>query len=473
MAKHYRPELKAHLSGGVPPTPPTSPPPPRPPTFPPPQCPPQDTTGTALSASSTKNRKADYHVQPQKTSQGLRPVRPPPPPPTKARHLTRQKTIDEYQSTVEPMYVEPDELHIRAKTEPAEEPLYITVLPDPPFNTQPQRLHHSVSESPDGPWSNSISPSPPVPAERQKFQHQLSLPARLPQGLETSRHISKEELEILLEWWNTAKETERIYHQFDENNLTMISNEAHRVRLALHLFEGLLFFRGQIFNDHITQLYCMADKLDKLHKKTRIAGIAGGTSGAVGGGGSGRRFGPGTFYLWGVFSGDRRWHRSSCSGGRDRGIDGHQEQNVQHQGEEESRGDHAELQDSDGGCGGLSELRQHGDGVLDEVQSWHPTGHRQGRHESAEVGTGGRQPIDFCESERMVLRRSGRIRNEHGHLLLQGGQGAAQEGLGDQVCQKDPGAVQAAEEWPGPADTSQGHSSLCCPAGGDVVDWTS
>ncbi|KAG5278811.1 hypothetical protein AALO_G00103010 [Alosa alosa] len=284
MAKqHYRPELKAHLSGGVPPTPPTSPPPPRPPTFPPPQCPPQDTTGTALSASSTKNRKADYHVQPQKTSQGLRPVRPPPPPPTKARHLTRQKTIDEYQSTVEPMYVEPDELHIRAKTEPAEEPLYITVLPDPPFNTQPQRLHHSVSESPDGPWSNSISPSPPVPAERQKFQHQLSLPARLPQGLETSRHISKEELEILLEWWNTAKETERIYHQFDENNLTMISNEAHRVRLALHLFEGLLFFRGQIFNDHITQLYCMADKLDELHKKTRIAGIAGGTSGAVGG----------------------------------------------------------------------------------------------------------------------------------------------------------------------------------------------
>ncbi|XP_048105333.1 uncharacterized protein LOC125298593 isoform X2 [Alosa alosa] len=50
--------------------------------------------------------------------------------------------------------------------------------------------------------------------------------------------------------------------------------------------------------------------------------------------------------------------------------------------------------------------------------------------------------------------------NVHGHLLLQGGPGAAQEGLGDQVCQKDPGAGQAAEEWPGPADTSQGHSSL-------------
>lgn len=55
------------------------------------------------------------------------------------------------------------------------------------------------------------------------------------------------------------------------------------MRLALHLFEGLVFYRGQIFNDHITQLYCMADKLDSLHKKTRIAGIAGGTTGALGG----------------------------------------------------------------------------------------------------------------------------------------------------------------------------------------------
>lgn len=62
-----------------------------------------------------------------------------------------------------------------------------------------------------------------------------------------------------------------------------ITHEAHRVRLALHLYEGLLFCRGQSFNDYITQLYCMADKLDSLHKKTRIAGIAGGTTGAVGG----------------------------------------------------------------------------------------------------------------------------------------------------------------------------------------------
>lgn len=63
----------------------------------------------------------------------------------------------------------------------------------------------------------------------------------------------------------------------------VITNEAHRVRLALHLYEGLLFHRGQIFNDYITQLYCLADRLDNLHRKTRIAGIAGGTSGAVGG----------------------------------------------------------------------------------------------------------------------------------------------------------------------------------------------
>ena len=54
------------------------------------------------------------------------------------------------------------------------------------------------------------------------------------------------------------------------------------MRLALHLFEGLLFYRGRVFNDHITQLYHMADKLDALQKKTRIAGIVGGTT-AVGG----------------------------------------------------------------------------------------------------------------------------------------------------------------------------------------------
>ncbi|XP_062403060.1 uncharacterized protein LOC134093804 isoform X2 [Sardina pilchardus] len=357
MAKEYRRELKIHLSGGVPPTPPTSPPPPQPPVLPPPQRPQQDTRGTAPSALATNNRTADYQVQPGKTTQGLRPVRPPPPPPSKAGSLTRQQsideckptveplyiepdelhnrekgfspgrpppptpsevgsltrqeTIDDYKPTVEPLYIEPDELHIREKglnpgrpprppplkagsltrqesideykTEPAKEPLYMDVLPDP-FNTQPNRLHHSVSENPGGSWSDSVSPrsSKQRAAERQMIQYQLSLPARLPQGLDTTQKMSKEELEILLEWWNTTKGTESIYHQFDENNLTMISNEAHRVRLALHLFEGLMFFRCQIFNDHITQLYCLADKLDKLHKKTKIAGIAGGTSAAGG-----------------------------------------------------------------------------------------------------------------------------------------------------------------------------------------------
>ncbi|KAL2086976.1 hypothetical protein ACEWY4_018035 [Coilia grayii] len=50
----------------------------------------------------------------------------------------------------------------------------------------------------------------------------------------------------------------------------------------MSLFEGLLFHRGRIFNDCITQLHCVADRLDDTQKKTKRAGIAGGAAGAVG-----------------------------------------------------------------------------------------------------------------------------------------------------------------------------------------------
>lgn len=49
----------------------------------------------------------------------------------------------------------------------------------------------------------------------------------------------------------------------------------------MRLFESLLFYRGKIFNSHITQLYGLADKLDETNKKAKVVGITGGSVAAA------------------------------------------------------------------------------------------------------------------------------------------------------------------------------------------------
>ncbi|ROL41831.1 Apolipoprotein L domain-containing protein 1 [Anabarilius grahami] len=62
----------------------------------------------------------------------------------------------------------------------------------------------------------------------------------------------------------------------------LFAQTVHRIRSGIQLYQHVLFQRGTSMMNYITQLNCIADKLDKTVKNTRIAGITGGTTGAIG-----------------------------------------------------------------------------------------------------------------------------------------------------------------------------------------------
>ncbi|XP_015456236.3 uncharacterized protein LOC103032771 isoform X1 [Astyanax mexicanus] len=95
---------------------------------------------------------------------------------------------------------------------------------------------------------------------------------------------SAKELDILLEWWRSVEgwETLTVGHHGQESESKMLMLVVHRVKMAMRLFQLLVFQRGRILLNHITELHCTADSVSRVGKNTRIAGITGGTTGAVG-----------------------------------------------------------------------------------------------------------------------------------------------------------------------------------------------
>ncbi|XP_041959022.1 lysine-specific demethylase 6B-like [Alosa sapidissima] len=251
--------------------------------------------------------------------------------PPEERHsskvLTRQGSMEDLKEEAqvdplyidvmeEPLYIDPDELNlpIKGKPKPFRPPppssASVRYSPSPghsPSNGSSPSHGPSSSRGSSSPLGSSPAPdwykarvlqrgqsgpgdrhTPKVPSPKLSLYPQLSLPSQLPtaRSPQQSLHNSKKELDMLMEWWCTAKCWENMYrsdidHQVQEQNKQTLFSEAQRVRLALNLFECLLFHRGQIFNSHITQLYGLADKLDETKKKAKVAGIAGGSVAAA------------------------------------------------------------------------------------------------------------------------------------------------------------------------------------------------
>ncbi|XP_063065396.1 uncharacterized protein LOC134457349 [Engraulis encrasicolus] len=141
-------------------------------------------------------------------------------------------------------------------------------------------LYHSLSvDDAYEAWRSNNTYRNAPDLSRPRLQRQYSLPFAA-QDLPTNRRMSEGELKRLLVWWSSVKGSAHIPCQ--EMDVIEISIEAQRVRLAILLFNALLVSRETIFNDSISELNNMVDKLGGGGKKMKAAGIAGGTVGGVG-----------------------------------------------------------------------------------------------------------------------------------------------------------------------------------------------
>ncbi|XP_031419743.1 uncharacterized protein LOC116219857 isoform X2 [Clupea harengus] len=183
----------------------------------------------------------------------------------------------------EPLYIDPDELNLPVrKLKP--------FRPPPPSSAS---IRHAASERSHTEHYKRGDPGDSHADTSQKsgLRPQLSLPSHLPmasRGPQRTVSSSKNDLDMLMEWWGTTKCWENLYesdinHQVQEQNQQTLVSVAQRVRLALQLFECLHFHRGQLFNSHITQLHGLADQLDQTSKKAKVAGITGGSMAAAAG----------------------------------------------------------------------------------------------------------------------------------------------------------------------------------------------
>lgn len=101
-----------------------------------------------------------------------------------------------------------------------------------------------------------------------------------------NKAMYKEDPAFLLQWWTTViswKDLERKQLQMDAGEAKLYSVKAERVYYALQLYVQLLNAFEENLANSITELFSIADHLNKVSKGTKIAGITGGATSAVGG----------------------------------------------------------------------------------------------------------------------------------------------------------------------------------------------
>ncbi|XP_030638682.1 apolipoprotein L6-like [Chanos chanos] len=131
---------------------------------------------------------------------------------------------------------------------------------------------------------------PPVSPRKNKLIHSVSehteSQTELYEDLDTLlKEMEIQELDILMTWWAKVDKWEELsmYYQSEEEETKVFTTKVHRVNMGMRLYEVLLVHHGKILMNHITELRCIADNLDKMGKKTKIASITGGATGAAGG----------------------------------------------------------------------------------------------------------------------------------------------------------------------------------------------
>ncbi|XP_029491352.2 uncharacterized protein LOC115110116 isoform X2 [Oncorhynchus nerka] len=235
-----------------------SPHPSRPP--PRPGGPPSHTLSRSPSGIETTTTQLQPLLQPTKAKGGSPPPRPqlppppsftPPPPPVNKPPLSYRPTTIFHSESV---YSEVSEVQDQLS--------YLEVLPDEnPFQFNP---------------SGSVDKTQAAP----EFQ-----PGQRYQNYQFNKEA--EEFENLMRWMKTVGCWENMPPSFHglslEDETREFSQRCLYVKNGLRLFNCLLMKRSDTLRGHITELNDLAEKLDKVQKKTKTMSIAGGTTGVMGG----------------------------------------------------------------------------------------------------------------------------------------------------------------------------------------------
>ncbi|XP_031683037.1 uncharacterized protein LOC109892210 isoform X2 [Oncorhynchus kisutch] len=235
-----------------------SPHPSRPP--PRPGGPPSHTLSRSPSGIETTTTQLQPLLQPTNAKGGSPPARPqlppppsftPPPPPVNKPPLSYGPTTIFYSESV---YSEVSEVQDQLS--------YLEVLPD----------ENTFQFNP----SSSVDKTHAAP----QFQ-----PGQRYQNYQFNKEA--EEFENLMRWMKTVGCWENMPPSFHglslEDETREFSQRCLYVKNSLRLFNCLLMKRSDTLRGHITELNDLAEKLDKVQKKTKTMSIAGGTTGVMGG----------------------------------------------------------------------------------------------------------------------------------------------------------------------------------------------
>nr|XP_046163089.1 uncharacterized protein LOC124000618 isoform X2 [Oncorhynchus gorbuscha] len=235
-----------------------SPHPSRPP--PRPGGPPSHTLSRSPSGIETTTTQLQPLLQPTNAKGGYPPARPqlppppsftPPPPPVNKPPLSYRPTTKFHSESV---YSEVSEVQDQLS--------YLEVLPD----------ENTFQFNP----SSSVDKTQAAP----QFQ-----PGQRYQNYQFNKEA--EEFENLMRWMKRVGCWENMPPSFHglslEDETREFSQRCLYVKNGLRLFNCLLMKRSDTLRGHITELNDLAEKLDKVQKKTKTMSIAGGTTGVIGG----------------------------------------------------------------------------------------------------------------------------------------------------------------------------------------------
>ncbi|CAK6974805.1 nucleolar protein dao-5-like isoform X3 [Scomber scombrus] len=101
-----------------------------------------------------------------------------------------------------------------------------------------------------------------------------------------SKSEGSQEVEDLMDWWNTVEgweETPQNDDMTEKEEAKAFAVTADKVQKGIRVFNKLFSERAESLWQHVIDLNSMADALDKFNKNTKIAQITGGSTSAIGG----------------------------------------------------------------------------------------------------------------------------------------------------------------------------------------------
>lgn len=104
--------------------------------------------------------------------------------------------------------------------------------------------------------------------------------------IEPSQPESSQDVDNLMEWWNTVEnweDTPQFEDMTPKEEAKAFAVTADKVQKGIRVFNKLFSERAESLWQHVIDLNSIADGLDKFNKNTKIAQITGGSTSAIGG----------------------------------------------------------------------------------------------------------------------------------------------------------------------------------------------